>query len=124
MKRLLSALLLSTALMTPAFAQDTPQDLSCKDFMAMSADDQMSAMSDAMAVDMKAAEGAMATDDAMAADGAMATDDAMAADGAMATDDAMAADGAMVSEDAMAAMTTMCNANPDMMIMDAMHSMN
>jgi hypothetical protein len=130
MKRLILALSLSTALSTPGFAQDMPQDIACSTFMAMSHDDQMAAMSDAMAVDMKmpedamAADGAMATDDAMAADSAMVTDDAMAADDTTVTGDAMASDGAMASDDAMAALVATCTANPDMMIMDAMHSMN
>jgi hypothetical protein len=129
MNRFLTVLLLSTALTAPAFAQDTPQDIACKDFLAMNQTDQMSAMTDAMSSSMKAADGAMATDDATAADGAMATDGA-ATDGAMATDDAMAADGAMATDDAMASqesmasMVKMCTENPDMMVMDAMHSMN
>lgn len=99
MNRLLAALALSTALTFPAFAQDMPQDIACSTFLAMSETDQMEAFDAAMSADT------MTTDDAMATGDAMATDDAMAAD-------------------AMAAMVAMCTANPDMMIMDAMHSMN
>jgi hypothetical protein len=99
MNRLLTALALLIALTTPALAQDMPQDIACSAFLTMSQDDQMAAMTEAMSADAMAAGDAMATDDPMAAD-------------------------AMANDDAMAAMVETCTANPDMMVMDAMHMMN
>ena len=100
MNHLLTALVLSFALVTPALAQDDPKVVACSAFLAMSHDDQKAAMEMAM------------------------TTDSMAVKTAMATDAAMPTGSAMASDDAMATMVKMCTNNPDMLIMDAMHSMN
>jgi len=94
MNRLLTAFALSTALMTPAFAQDAVKGVACGAVLTMSQADQKAAMEMAMTSDKMAAQAAMGTDDAMA------------------------------SDDAMAMMVKMCTTNPDMMLRDAMHSMN
>ncbi len=107
MTRFLVTLLMSTAITVPALAEGMAQDLGCGTFTTMSRDDQMSAMHDAMA-----------------SDDAMAVSDAAATVGAMASDDAMASDPTMASDEAMAAVLTTCNANPDMMLTDAIHPAN
>lgn len=118
MTRLFLALALSTALTAPAFAETMVQDVTCTAFLAMGHDDMMATMTDAMAADAMATDGAMAADATAPADGAMATDATAPADGAM------AADGAMSADDQMAAMVKACTAHPDMMAMDAMNMMN
>ena len=106
MNRIFLALAISTALTAPAFADTKAADVTCSAFMAMGHDDQMGAMTDAMASDNMAADGAMATDTTTTAG------------------DAMAAAPAMSADEEMAAMVNACTAHPDMMAMDAMHMTN
>lgn len=106
MNRLLTALTIPAALMSPAFAQGVPADVACSAFLTMSHDDQMAAMAAAMTRDTIATKAAMATEGTMVTDGTVATA------------------AAMISDAAMAAMVKMCATRPDMTLMDAMHSMN
>ena len=100
MKRLLTALSFSTALMAPAFAQDATKSVGCGAFLAMGHDDQKASMEAAMMSDTMDAQAAMAKDGTMKTAGAMATDDAIAA------------------------AVKMCTAHPDMAITAAMHEMH
>ena len=99
MNRLLAAMSLSTALITPAFAQDATV-VDCKAFLTMSHDEQKASMEAAMMSDTMDAQAAMAKDGTMKTAGAMATDDAIAA------------------------AVKMCTAHPDMAITAAMHEMH
>jgi hypothetical protein len=101
MTRIFAALLMTTALAAPAFAETMAKDMACSAFTAMDSAGMMTAMNDAM----------------MAGD-AMASGDTMAATDTTKTGDAMA----MSPEDSMAALVKTCTEHPDMMVMDAMHS--
>lgn len=100
MTRILAALLITTALAAPTFADTMAKDMACSAFTKMDSAGMMATMTDAMK-----------SGDAMAAPDATKTDTTK-------TGDAMA----MSPEDSMKALVKTCTEHPDMMVMDAMHS--
>jgi hypothetical protein len=105
MTRILAALLITTALAAPAFADTMAKDMACSAFTKMDSAGMMATMTDAMK-----------SGDAMAAPDATKTDTTKT--DTTKTGDAMA----MSPEDSMKALVKTCTEHPDMMVMDAMHS--
>ena len=107
MRTLLMTMILSGALVSPAFAQMSADDMSCADFTAMDSGGQMAAI-DRMAGAMKPGDAGAMASDAMSS-GAMSS-------GAMASG-AMGAGEAPVTVESL---TAACAGHPDMMVHEAM----
>ena len=108
MKLVVEAIGLGGLFAFSAFAQGEVMTTSCAEFMAMDSEGQM-----------KAVEQMQKACDDMASD-KMMPEDSMAPDDSMTPEDSMAPDDSMMAEDRVSRVLKVCEANPKMMVMDAM----